>query len=397
MSAVSAPHSVGASRLALEGGTPVSSTVIPVVSARLQEDEIAAAVAVLRSGQLRAGAKCVEFEQRFASASDASHALTCGNGTIALQLAYEVTLEPGDEVLCPAWTYFATVAMIIARGATPIFCEVDPHTFNLDAADAARRVTPRTRAIAATHLYGNPADIAAISALAAGHGLRVVYDAAQAHLARYQDRGIGAYGDAVTYSFYPTKNMTTGEGGMVTVNDDALAARLAILRDQGQSPSERYVHIGIGYNYRLNDIAAAIGLAQFDKLPQRTARRQQNARTLNSLLSAVPEVSCPYPTPGAESVYHQYTIRLDVDRLRCTRDDFARALSAEGVGSAVHYPRAVTQQPAIRERFPALAPLPVSERLGREVLCLPVHQDLTQDQLARIAEAVAKVCAAYRR
>lgn len=390
-------QSLPVTQLAIDGGAPVSSAFIPVVSARLGEEEIAAVTAVMRSGQLRAGAKCLEFERRFAEASDAAFALSCGNGTIALQLAYEVLFDRGDEVLCPAWTYFATIGMVIARGAKPVFCEVDPETFNLNATDAATRITPRTRAIVATHLYGNPADIEAIDHLAARNGLKVIYDAAQAHMARFGGKGIGAYGDATTYSFYPTKNMTTGEGGMVTVNDASLASQLNILRDQGQSPTERYLHVDVGYNYRLNDIAAAIGLSQFAKLPGRTARRQRNAELLTELLSGVAEVKAPRSSPGAEHVYHQYTVRLDLSRLKCTRDQFAAALKAEGIGSAVHYPRAATQQPAIAKHCGQVGAYPISESLALEVLCLPIHHELTDEMIRLIGEAVAKVAAAYRR
>lgn len=383
-----------ATRLAVDGGTPVSPEMIPVVSARLGEEEIGAAVEVLRSGQLRQGRKCAEFESEFAAATGADFALTTCNGTTALQLAYEPIIGPGDEVLCPAFGFIATASMILARGAAPVFCDVHASTFNIDPADAARRITPRTTAVVATHLYGNPADIHAVEELADRHGLSVIYDAAQSHLATYQGRGIGAFGHAVTYSFYPTKNMTTGEGGMVTTNDGELAQRIALLRDHGMELGRRYHHVALGYNYRLTDVAAAIGLAQLRRLPERTARRRANAARLTELLAQCAAVVTPVATEGAGHVYHQYTIRLHLGRLRCSRDEFARLLAAENVGSATHYPRAITEQPIIAERVPAKEPMPVSEQLAREVLCLPVHHDLTEIQIERIAEAVAKVASA---
>ncbi len=391
------PVSASTDRLAAEGGTPVSAEMIPVVSARLAEDEINAAIEVLRSGQLRQGKKCAQFESEFAAATGAQFALTTCNGTTALQLAYEPIIGPGDDVLCPAYGFIATASMIIARGARPVFCDVDPRTFNIDAADAEQRLTPRTTAIVATHLYGNPADIDAVDDLADRRGLSVVYDAAQSHLATYRGQGIGAFGHATTYSFYPTKNMTTGEGGMITTNDEELAARLALLRDHGMTPGKRYHHVALGYNYRLTDIAAAIGLAQLEKLPQRTARRQANGARLTELLSDVPAVLTPVPTEGAGHVYHQYTIRLCLDQLRCDRDEFARLLGLEGVGSVTHYPKAISDQPIITELVPEREPMPISEMLAREVLCLPVHHDLTDAQIERIAQAVAKVAAGKQR
>lgn len=386
-------------KLAVNAGIPVADQMIPLVCVRLEDDEIQAATDVLRSGSLRDGGYCREFEKAFASATNARHGLVCSNGTTALQLAYEALIQPGDEVLCPGYTFIATASMVLARGAIPVLCEVDPNTFNIDVTDAASRVTERTRAIAPVHLYGNPCNIADITALAERHGLRVIYDAAQSHLARFDGKGLGAFGDAVTYSFYPTKNMTTGEGGMVTVNDGAVAERIALTRDHGMVPGRRYHHVVLGYNYRSTDMAAAIGLIQLQKLPQRTARRQQIARRLCELLQNVPQVRVPRPASGSsEHVYHQYTIRLDLERLTCSRDEFATALKAEGVSSAVHYPKALTEQPVLREYLGDRLPsLPVCEKLAQEVLCLPCHHALTDSQVDQVAEAVAKVAGAYGR
>jgi len=256
--------------LAVNGGTPVSSTPVPFMSTGLTDEDIAAATAVLKSGMLRAAKKCEELEQRFARMSDAGHATTCANGTCALQLAYEPLFKPGDEVLVPSWSFIATVSMVVARGGTPVFCDALPDTCQLDPQHAESLITRRTTAIAPTHLYGCPVEIDAIQALAREHGLKVIYDAAQAHLATYKGKGIGAFGDAVTYSFYATKNLATGEGGMVTTDDDELARTIASLRDHGASASDYARHTGsgsyqlaeynlLGYNYRLTDLQAAVG------------------------------------------------------------------------------------------------------------------------------------------
>jgi perosamine synthetase len=383
--------------LALHGGTPVTATKIQVVSITIAEDDIAAAVAVMRSGMLAQGPKVLELEKQFGAISDATHAVACANGTCALQMAYQPMIEPGDEVLCPAWSYYATASMICAVGATPVWVDADPETYCIDVADAASKVTKRTTAIAATHLYGNPCDIDAIERLAAEKALSVVYDAAQSHLATYRGKGIGAFGDAVTYSFYPTKNMTTGEGGMVTTNDADLDARFRALRSHGESA--KYVHASIGYNFRMTDVEAAMGLSQLSRLPALTAKRQHNAAALTRLLADCPGVFTPRTTEHSTHAFHQYALRLDPKRLvapadQPLREAFTAALNAEGIATALHYPRPLTRQPVFD--VAGVAHQPVADHLGQTVFCIPVHHNLTDDHLRLIAEAVHKVAAAFR-
>lgn len=386
-----------ASRLALHGGTPVASPNIPIVSVTISEDDINAAVAVMRSGMMAQGKNCLALEEKFAAASDAKFALTCANGTCALQLAYEPLIEPGDEVLVPAWSYIATVSMVVARGGVPIFVDADPETYNFDVNDAARKVTDRTTAIAATHLYGNPVDIDAVESLAAKHGLSIIYDAAQAHLATYRGKGIGAYGDAVTYSFYATKNMTTGEGGLVSTNDEELFKEIKLLRSHGET--QKYIHGRVGYNYRMTDLEAAIGLSQFSRLSDYTARRRRSAAALDRAIAAIPGLHAPKMTPHAEGVYHLYPVRIDETRFRApgdglVRDEFCKALNAEGIGTAIHYPRPLTRQPAF-ERLVREHP-PVADRLARTLFCIPIHHNLSEQQVRQIADALHKVAEAMR-
>jgi perosamine synthetase len=378
--------------LAVKGGTPVSSTPVPFMSVGLTEADIQAAIVVLRSGMLRAAKKCEELEQRFAAQTGAKHGMTCANGTCALQLAYEPLFKPGDDVLVPAWSYIATVSMVVARGANPIFVDANPDTFQIDPADAARRITPKTTAIAATHLYGCPVDIGAVQVLAAEHGLKVIYDAAQSHLATYEGKGIGAYGDAVTYSFYATKNLATGEGGMVTCNDDALARQIKLLRSHGET--DKYIHEQVGYNYRMNDITGAIGCSRLDRLEGETTKRQDAAARFDEILARIDGIAAPVTTPGATSVYHLYVCRMDLSKFRCTRDEFCAALKAEGVPTAVHYPRSLTRQPAF-SRFVKDHP-PIADRLSSEVFALPMHHALTEEHFRVIGEALAKVASAMR-
>lgn len=388
----SAPRSEAAKSLALFGGTPVTPKPVPFLSTALSPEDIDACNAVLRSGMLRAASKCAELEERWAQLTDARFAMTCANGTCALQLAYESLIRPGDEVLVPAWSYIATVSMIVARGAIPVFVDALPDTMQMDPKDAARKVTRRTTAIAATHLYGCPVDIDAFQILAEKHNLMVVYDAAQAHLATYKGRGLGGFGDVVTYSLYATKNLATGEGGIVTCNDEGLAREIRLLRSHGES--DKYLHESIGYNYRLNDMAAAIGCSRLDRLADQTAQRRRNAAWYDAILKKIEALKAPATTPGAESVYHLYTVQLELGRFTCTRDEFCKALNAEGVPTATHYPRSLPKQPALAEHD--TQDTPVADALANKVFSLPMHHDLDDDHFRIVEEALHKVVNVYR-
>lgn len=393
---VSSPVSVSAGQageLAVRGGAPVSAAPVPFMATGLEEADIEAALKVLRSGMLRAHTKCAELETRLGAMSQAKHAMTCANGTCALQLAYEPLFGPGDDVLVPAWSYIATVSMVVARGAKPVFVDARADTGQIDVADAARKVTPRTKAIAATHLYGCPVDIDGVQALAKAHGLKVIYDAAQAVLATYDGRGLGAFGDAVTYSFYATKNFATGEGGMVTCNDDALAKAIKLLRSHGET--EKYLHESVGYNYRMNDITGAIGCSRLDRLEAETAKRQAAAKRFDAVVAQIPGLRALATTPKATSVYHLYTIALDTARFSVSRDEFAKALNAEGVPTATHYPRSLTDQPAFA-RFVKEHP-PVARSLAQSVLSLPMHHRLTEEHFRVVEAALRKVAKAFAR
>lgn len=378
--------------LAINGGTPVSPKPVPFMSTALTQADIDAATAVLKSGMLRAAKKCEEFEQRWGAMTQAKHTMTCANGTVALQLAYEPLFKRGDDVLVPAWSYIATVSMVVARGGNPIFVDANPETFQIDVADAARKITPKTTAIAVTHLYGGVADIDAVQALAAKHNLKVIYDAAQAHLATYKGKGLGAFGDAVTYSLYATKNLATGEGGFVTCNDDALARQIKLLRSHGET--DKYLHEQVGYNYRLNDIAGAIGCSRLDRLEAQTAQRQKNAARYDAILAKIPGFLAPKVTPNTTCIWHLYTVRIADGALRCTRDEFCKALMGEGVPTAVHYPRPLPKQPALAAWDKKNTP--VSDDLSTRVLCLPMHHDLSDEHFGIIEAALNKVAKAMR-
>jgi len=365
---------------------------VTIARVTLSEQEISAMVEVLRSGQLVAGAAVRAFEQNFAAFVGAQYALAVSSGTAALHLAYLATLEPGDVVLVPGFTHISTASMVHFANARPVLCDVDRESFTLQLEDAARKITAQTAAIAPVHLFGNSCDIDGITLLAERHNLRVIWDAAQAHGTRYQGRDVGSFADLATYSFYPTKNMTTGEGGMIVTSDRDLYERCKLLRAHGQS--RKYYHDCFGLNYRMLEISAALGVEQLKQLPDFTRKRRSNALYLNERLAALEGITVPQADKGIEHSFHQYSVLLDLDQFRCSRDEFAARLGTYGVQTAVHYPRALSQQPAFTA---GNVRLPNCEWLAERILSLPVHPMLSSSDLEQIADAMSKVAAQMRR
>lgn len=360
----------------------MSNETIPVADVSLSDDEISAAVDVLESGYLVQGEQVEEFEQEFAAEVGADHAIAVSSGTAALHVAYLATLEEGSEVLVPALSHIATASMVTFAGCQPVFCDVDEESYTLDVNSAREKVTDETEAIAPVHLYGNVPDVDAIFSFADDHELTVIWDASQAHGSTYENRDIGGFNDLVTYSFYPTKNMTTTEGGMITTNDDKIATRCRRLRSHWQT--EKYYHPSVGLNYRMTDVAAAIGRRQLSKLGDFVAKRQQNAAALNRGLEELDAVTTPTVAEEVEHSYHQYTIQVDFDALGTDRDTFQQTLETYGVGTAVHYPRPLHKQPA----FDTSVSLPTSEAICRQVLSLPVYPSLSGDDIECIVNGV---------
>jgi len=356
----------------------------------LSENEIDAAVAVLRSGALRQGTQCEAFEEEFAEFVGARHAVCCSSGSAALHLSYADCLQHGDELLVPSFTFFATASMAIHAGAVPVFCDVDPKTGLLDLADAESRLTPRTRAIAPVHLYGNSCDIDRIETFARRHSLQVIWDAAQAHGTRYKGQDIGSRGTYVCYSFYPSKNMFVGEGGVICTEDGEIANRLRFLRAHGQTG--KYEHSMLGFNYRMTDVEAAIGREQLRRLPTMLARRRRNAELLFEILGDLPGVGVPTVSNHVEHSWHQFCITVDPKAFGCGRDELAQLLKVEGIPTGVHYPRGLHQQPILKDHVRS-RPLPVTEYLGKHTLALPIHHGLIDKDVRFIANGVRSAAA----
>ncbi len=342
----------------------------------------------MKSGHLRQGPVTEDFEKQFARAVGARFAVAVNSGTAALFLAYRVLLKPGDEVIVPDFTFAATATMATAAGVIPIFADVDPKTFNLDPADVERRITRRTGAIVPVHLFGYPADIVRLSALARRHRLQVIWDAAQAHGARFRGRDVGSFPDIACYSFYPSKNMTTGEGGMIITSDPSLASEFRLLRSHGEE--SRYTHVRIGFNFRMTDVAATLGRTQLAKLPAALRARRRNAAIFTRGLQGLPGLETPRVAQGILPAFNLFTVQIDAEKMGISRDDLQKALAARGVESSVHYPVPLHRQPIFQGKGTD-AEFPVSARLARTVLSLPVHPHLTKEDLQRIVRAVRAV------
>lgn len=314
--------------------------------------------------------------------------MAVSSGTAALYLACRAFLRPGDEVIVPDFTFIATASMVAAVGATPVFADVNPVTFTLDPEEVERRITPRTRALLPVHLYGQPANISGLMTLARRHKLRMIWDAAQAHGAQFSGRDVGSFPDAACYSFYPTKNMTTGEGGMITTSSSSLAVELRLLRSHGEV--SRYRHVRLGFNLRTTDIASAIGLVQLAKLPKAIRARQRNAKILAEGLRGIPGVQLPELVPGTSHAFTLFTICVDAMQAGISRDELQQALGKRGVQSAVHYPLPLHRQPIFRG-YGSDRDFPVSVRLAKSVLSLPVHPGVKEEDLRYIVQCVREI------
>ena len=361
----------------------MAQDTIPAAKPIIGEEERAAVDRVMRSGMIAQGPEVAAFEREFADALVGGR--TCVavcSGTAGLHLGLLAAgIGRGDEVLVPSFTFAATANSVALTGATPVFVDIEPATFCMDPDAAEAAITPKTRGIMPVHLYGHPANMDRYTALAEKHGVMLFEDAAQAHGAAWKGVPVGSFGTFAMFSLYPTKNMTSGEGGMVSCATDDVARMVKLLRNQGME--KRYENEVVGFNARMTDVHAAIGRVQLGKLPAWTARRQEIAAAFDSRLEGV---TVPPVAPEATHVYHQYTIRVHGDR-----DAFAKALLDEhGVGSGVYYPIPNHELPSFNRKLD----LPVTRAAADEVLSLPVHPSLTDADVDRVVAGVNAVAKA---
>ena len=361
---------------------------------RDRDDYIDAFAQLLATGAFVGGAAVTEFEEAFAKYTGARHAVSVKTGTDALVLALRVFgIGPGDEVIAPANSFFATAEAISLVGATPVLCDVRDETLLIDPADAEKRITAKTRAIIPVHLFGQVADMVAVGLLAKAHNLRVIEDAAQAHGAKR----IGANGavwtaggvaEAGCFSFYPTKNLGAfGEGGAVTTHDAGVALRLQQLRDHGQAG--RHDHVAIGYNARLDALQCACLAISLRRLDERNAARRRIAEHYLELLATVRGVRIVAEANGSTPVYHLFVVRVDPKRRDAVRDQMA----SRGIATAIHYPRPIHLQRAYASLGQGPGSCPVAERAATEMISLPMYPDLTEDQVSAVVDALAAALA----
>jgi dTDP-4-amino-4,6-dideoxygalactose transaminase len=364
----------------------LADTAIPISTVHVDAEAEKLVLEVLRSGMLAQGPMVRRLEESFAELVGVRHVVAVNNGTTALIAAlHALDLGPGDEVVTSPFTFVATLNAVLQTGATVRFADISIDDFNVSVPSMRELVNERTRVLLPVHLYGQAADMPAIAKIADAHALSIVEDAAQAHGATIDGRAVGSFGIGC-FSLYATKNVTTGEGGLVTTDDDRVADHLRLLRNQGMRA--RYVYEMAGNNYRLTDLQAAVGIPQVERLAAMSKARRENAAYLTQHLADVPGLVTPRELPGREHVWHQYTVLLD-DGARLSRDELAGALGEAGVTSGVYYPRVVFDYDCYRDDPRVVdADVPEARRAAAGVLSLPVHPQLSRADLDRIIGAV---------
>lgn len=360
---------------------------IPVYTPVLNGREEKYVLDAVRSGWISSlGSYVTRFEEAFARFCGVRHAVSVSNGTVAIHLAlHALGIGPGDEVIVPSLTFVATANAVHYTGATPVFADVDPVTWCLDPADVRRRITPRTRAILPVHLYGHPAPMPELQALADEHGLLLIEDAAEAHGAAIGGRRVGGWGRIATFSFYANKIITTGEGGMVTTDDDALAARCRLLRDHAMPPHRRYWHDEVGFNYRMTNLQAAVGVAQMERIDSFIRRKREIAARYRKELAGMAGVTFAAEQPGYTNVYWMVSV-LVAAPYALSRDELIPALRARGIDSRPFFHPLDTLPPYL-----SATPRPVALHLSRCGLNLPSSPALTDAQVAYVCQVMREL------
>ncbi len=395
-------------KLAIHGGTPVRERLLPYGRQSVDDADVQAVVKVLKSDWLTTGPKIGEFEERFASWIGGRHAVSFSSGTAALHgAAFAAGLGPGDEAITTPMTFCATTNCILYQGATPVFADVSADTLNLDPREVFKklsaRTSSRTKAIIAVDYAGHPAALDELGQLAKTQGAILIEDACHALGAEFQGKRVGSIADMTVFSFHPVKHVTTGEGGMVATNDGRLAETLRCFRNHGISSEARQRHesgqwfyemVLLGFNYRLTDIACALGLSQLEKLAANLARRQEIAASYAEAFRDLPAIVIPTVHDGVVPAWHLYPVRLKLELLAAGRGEIFQALRAENIGVNVHY-IPVHQHPYYRERFNTEAGYPVAEDAYERLISLPMFHSMTAQDVEDVIHALRKVVTHY--
>lgn len=363
--------------------------MIPINLPKIGEEEIEAVVQVMRGGPLTnalgAGPMVTQFEKNFAKFAGVKHAIAVNTGTAALHSAIVAAgVQQGDEVILPSFTFVATAEAVAMAGGKPVFTDIDPETYNISLAEIKKNITKKTKAIMPVDLYGFSADIKPIREIAAKHGLAVVEDAAQAHGATYNGKPAGVFADAACWSLYASKNMTTGEGGVTTTDSDEAAETLRLIRTHGEKA--KYASLMLGYNYRMSEIQATIGLVQLEKLPSFVAKRRENSKKLTRLLAKTERLQLPEETKNRQHSWYLYTVRLR-NAAENERNKIVEELRRNGIGAEVYYLNPVHLMPYYRESFGGRR-LPETEKAAKQVFSLPIHPGVTETQVDYIGKSL---------
>lgn len=362
---------------------------IPIAKPLIGDEEIKGVIEVLKSGILAHGKEVGAFEKEFAEYLGAKYGIAVVNGTAALDVALKaLKIGSSDEVITTPFTFIASANAVLFQGAKPVFADIDPKTFNLDPNEVLEKITNKTKAIIVVHLYGQPADMEAFKEIAEDHRLYLIEDCAQAHGAEFKGQKVGTFGDIAAFSFYPTKNMTTGEGGMVVTNDDELAKRADLIRNHGQA--EKYLHVELGHNLRMTNIAAAIGRVQLKKLDEWNEKRRKNAKLLSEGISKIDSLTPPYVDSRVKHVFHQYVIRVE-DEFPLSRDELMAKLREKGIGTAIHYPIPVHHQPLYQRLGYPKDICPNAIEASKRVLSLPVHPAVNNEDIEYIIKTLKEI------
>jgi dTDP-4-amino-4,6-dideoxygalactose transaminase len=356
--------------------------MIPIAQPSVGEEEINAARKILKSKFLAQGEEVKKFEKNFSSYIGTKFGIATSNGTTALHAALiALEIKEGDEVITTPFSFFSSSSCILMQKAKPIFVDIDPKTYNIDPEKIKEKISKRTKAIIPVHLYGQPCEIEKVMEIAKEYSLWVIEDACQAHGAEFNGKKVGSFSDISCFSFYPTKNMTTGEGGMITTDDENLAEKLRMIINHGQK--ERYLHEMLGYNYRMTNLQAAIGLVQLKRLDKFNEKRIGNASFYNENLDNG-IIEKPFVSKKVKHVFNQYTLRIKDGK----RDKFAEYLKKKGIGYGIYYPIPIHKQPLFKEKYGDLHHLPEAELSAKEVISIPVHPRLSEEDLEYITKVV---------
>ena len=365
--------------------------MIPIAKPFMDEEEIKAVAKAIRSGTIAQGPKVRELEEKFAKLCSTKYAIAVNSGTAALHTALKATgTKQGDEVITSPFTFIATANTILMQSAKPVFADIDEDTFNIDPKKIEEKITEKTKAIIAVDLYGHLCDYNEIIKIAEKNNLTLIEDACQSVNAEYNQKKAGSFGNIATFSFYATKNITCGEGGMLTTNNKEYAEQAKLFRQHGRSSMTEYEYIKLGYNYRMADICAAILLEQLKKIDLITKKRIENANCLIKGLKEIKGIKVPVVEESNKHVFHQFTIKVEED-FKLSRDELINYLKEKGINTAIYYPKPLHLCEHFRKLGYKEGDFPIAEKISKQVLSLPVHPHLTEEQLNTIINAFKEV------